>query len=139
MAHQAISDCVAEDTAVNVITTTDGPSIASLISSITGASDLSVVRDDVRIARWALEMARLERANVWRYRGANAVQFRRELARRINRCITKVSKAQRALSEAETLTALRRAEEARQATMTTQQVQLCINRLRKNPRTIAVS
>ena len=85
-----------------------------------------MLRDDVRIARWALEMARLERANVWRYRGANAVQFRRELAHRIDRCITKVRKAQRALSEAEMLAALRHTQEAQPATLTMQQVQLCI-------------
>jgi len=67
--------------AVNVITSTDARALMSAMTpTMVGLEEL---RDDVRVAHWALAMARLELPVVWQYRGDDAISFRRELARRI--------------------------------------------------------
>ena len=112
---------------MNVITSTDAPVLMSAMTpTVVGLEEL---RDDVRVAHWALSMARLELPVVWRYRGDDAISFRRELARRIHRGLVGVRKAEQALAEAQAVAALRRAREAQPATLTAQQIGLCIKDL----------
>jgi hypothetical protein len=112
---------------MNIITTTDGRALMALQAASMGG--LEGLRDDVRVARWALDMARLERPSTWRYRGVDAIGFRRQLIRRISRCLAALRQAEMALRETQERVDLRRLQNAQPAGLTAAQAGYCIEKL----------
>jgi hypothetical protein len=114
---------------MNVITSTDGCFLMSCLSAT--FEGLEGLRYDVRVARWALDMARLEIPTVDAYNGPDAAKYRDSLQRRLKRLQTALDEKQAALDEAETREAVRSAQEAQTTALSPDQVKYMIKTLGK--------
>jgi hypothetical protein len=114
---------------MNVITTTDAPALMDALSLSMGG--LEGLRYDVRMARWALDTARLEIPLVEAYNGPDAAEYRDSLQRRLKRLQTALDEKQAALDAAQTREAVRRAREAQPTALSAAQVKYMIKTLGK--------
>jgi|SRR3954451_7826967 hypothetical protein len=109
---------------MNVITSTDGRFLMSCLSADFGG--LEGLRSDLRLARRMLDLAKLDVPIIHAYRGADLVEFRGELARRLRRCRRRRDEAAAAIKEVEQANNLRRFQEAQPAGLNAKQVAYCI-------------
>jgi hypothetical protein len=112
---------------MDVISTTDGHALLSSMDMAIGG--LAGLRDEVKVAHWALDMVRLEIPTVEAYDGPDAADYRTSLQRRLERLQAKLDEKQARLDEAEHLEAIRRSQEARQAALTAKQIAYCVRTL----------
>src|SRR5690242_14381105 len=85
--------------------------------------------DKIRIEKRMLDIARKDMIQVWRYRGSDRAQFRREILRRIASCRTKFQAAQSALQSVKQQIDIRQLNSAPPAGLTAHQARHCITKL----------